>query len=63
MGQYDIEVDTSTHYGDFTGDDGSEGELWFQGRILSDYDGVRYLPDDVIQGLRQLDCIVSDTFE
>jgi hypothetical protein len=61
-GDYDIEVDTATHYGEWEGD-GKSGSLWFEGRILTEFDGYRLLPEDVIKGLRELNCIIPAEFE
>jgi hypothetical protein len=61
-GNYNIEFDTSTHYGEWDGEN-KAGSLWFEGRILSEYDGYRLLPEDVIKGLKELGCIIPAEFE
>jgi hypothetical protein len=63
IGKFNVQIDTVTHCGDFTNGNGIEGELKFYGKALSEYDGVRFLPPEVIDGIRALGFIVSDVYE
>lgn len=42
---------------------GEMGGLWFDGKELSDYDGVYSLPKQVIDALRQMGYVVDSIFE
>ena len=41
---------------------GTEGGLWFEGRLLVDYDGVFFLPEPVINVLLDLGYIIEAEF-
>jgi hypothetical protein len=63
-----IEIDTVALYGYFEMSDGSEGGgLWFEldgtVLVLSDYDGVSFLPRRIIAALRGLGVRVTSDFE
>ena len=62
--RYTIQVDTAAHYGYFENNKtGSGGGLWFDGRELTDYDGVFALPTEVIEQLRANGFLVDVDFE
>lgn len=63
---FTVKVDPAAHYGYFEHDElGDEcgGGLWFDGKCLTDYDGVFVLPQEVIRGLRDGGFHVGEDFE
>lgn len=66
VGKYEVQIESSGTYGYFEHEDfGDEagGGLWFEGKELTDYDGMATLPKDVIAGVRQLGFAVGKEFE
>ena len=63
---YEVEIDSVSGLGCFTdnkyGDEGNEGKLRFDRKVLFDADGVIYLPKQVVRCLRALGFIVPDSF-
>lgn len=61
--KFEIKIDPDAGYGYFEHEDfGDElgGGLWFNNKILVDYDGVFELPKDVKDALANADYDVSD---
>ena len=61
-----VKISPSTSYGYFETTDRHpgyyEGGLWFEGKTLSDYDGVYALPTDVCKALHRAHYIVEPEF-
>ncbi len=65
-GNYEITLDVRPNYGFFehnTRGEDSAGGLWFEGKTLTDYDGVWELPKQVVEGLEKAGYIVGECFK
>jgi hypothetical protein len=65
-GKFEVGVDTSANYGYFeheTKGDECGGGLWFEGKELTDFDGLFELPKAVAEGLREHGFVVSSDFD
>ena len=62
VGKFDITIIEDKNYGYFEHSGMEiEGGLWFDGdKKLEDYDGVIFLPDEVIEGIEKLGYKVPD---
>lgn len=65
-GKFEVVINPAENFGYFEHEDyGDEwgGGLWFEGKSLTDYDGVYELPAEVIAGIRELGYTVGREFE
>lgn len=63
VGKWAVHIDPEAAYGYFEHDVyGEGGGLWFEGKELSDYDGVGVLALGVIEAIRSLGFVVSEEF-
>ena len=55
VGNWKVFVSPSTNYGYFENQvSGTSGGIWFEGRMVTEYDGVYELPANVIMALQKL---------
>lgn len=65
-GKFGVVIRPADNRGYFEHEDYGEewgGGLWFEGKSLTDYDGVYELPAEVIAGIRELGFTVTKEFE
>ena len=65
-GKFEVVINPAENFGYFEHEDyGDEwgGGLWFEGKSLTDYDGVYELPAEVVTGIRELGYVVAPEFE
>ena len=66
QGKFEVVINPAENFGYFEHEDyGDEwgGGLWFEGKSLTDYDGVYELPAEIIAGIRELGFTVAKEFE